>query len=93
MKYAQIGEDVRREHRDPADQSEGSSESRLFAPNWVSPSSSLQPATICLNLVCSFVRVHLRNKYAAFTRTRAQARAVPIMAAHARVYIKMQRKS
>lgn len=37
MKCAQIGEDVRREHRDPADQSEGSSESRLFAPNWVTP--------------------------------------------------------
>lgn len=37
MKCARVGEDVRREHRDPADHSEGRSESRLFVLNWVTP--------------------------------------------------------
>lgn len=37
MKYARVGEDVRREHRDPADHSDGRSERGLFVLNWVTP--------------------------------------------------------
>lgn len=52
MKNARVGQDVRREHRDPADHSEGRRESHLFVLNCVT----------FLNAVWNFVWVHLRNK-------------------------------
>lgn len=88
MKSARIGEDVRREHRDPADHSEGRSESCLFVLNRVTPPAHCSQAVAkCVILFGCTCETNMQLSFA-----HVQARAFPLTAAHSHVYIKMQRK-